>query len=199
MPKQLDSIIQEKLWRYISTSHRELFTDKELTQLEDAARQGKLTEDDLRLVFDQILAENEKALERFEAASMIDNTRMNQLLWLGYVKGMLFTKMKGADGYNHAPPPAGFPRIWFLFGFVLSREVRERVYGPALQDLLETYLTSRRFRSKWARRWLTAAFLFRSAVLVVDCIRVGLTSRVADFVFQFLPAPLRELWRPRQD
>src|SRR5206468_1201 len=74
----------------------------------------------------------------------------------------------------------GFPRFWSLFAFLLPREVRERVYEPAHQELLEEYTLSRRlYRTKWARRWLTFCFTVRTAMLWTESLRVMACSKGA--------------------
>ena len=81
----------------------------------------------------------------------------------------------------------GFPRAWELLGFVFSKKVRERTYEPARQELLVDYLERRRYRMKWARRWLTFAFTLRTLVLVADCVRASTMGRIIDwFVRTFL-------------
>src|SRR5208282_233949 len=81
----------------------------------------------------------------------------------------------------------GFPRIWELFSFILDKQTRERVYEPLYNDMLEKHLESRRFRSKWAKRWLGFAFTVRTACMVLDCARVTLIDRPLHWLRQYLP------------
>lgn len=68
----------------------------------------------------------------------------------------------------------GFPRIWSLFPFLLPHSVRERVYEPALNELLEDYLLLRGTRqASWDRRWLCFCFSVRTAVLVAQCLKAA--------------------------
>src|SRR6266545_2161218 len=63
--------------------------------------------------------------------------------------------------------PAGkLPRFWRLFSYLLPRKTRERVFEPAYQELLEDYLTTHgKYRTKWAKRWLTFCYTFRTVVM----------------------------------
>jgi hypothetical protein len=89
----------------------------------------------------------------------------------------------------------GFPRFWNLFAYLLPRKVRERVYEPAHQELLEDYLTARKkYRTKWSRRWLTFCFTFRTVLMVLDSFRAMLGDHVVDFLVRLLPEALRQWW-----
>ena len=69
-----------------------------------------------------------------------------------------------------SPPRVGFPRLWALFPVILSRSVRERMYDPACQELLEDYAREwARWRTPRARRWVRFAFTVRTACLVGGC------------------------------
>jgi len=82
------------------------------------------------------------------------------------------------------------PKIWELGGIVFSKKVREEVYEPAVQDLLKLYFSTRKYRGKWAHRWLAFAFSVRTVLLMMDCARVGLFAKV----LRLLPAKIRQLW-----
>lgn len=69
--------------------------------------------------------------------------------------------------YNNAP--SNWPRFWELFGYCLPKKTRDKVYEPGRNELLEDYLLARKYRTKWARRWLTFCFTFRTALLIADC------------------------------
>jgi hypothetical protein len=78
------------------------------------------------------------------------------------------------------PVMPSFPRSWSLFAFLLPREVRERVYEPAHQELLEDYTLARRsYRTKQARRWLTFCFTVRTAMMWAESLRVMACSKGA--------------------
>jgi hypothetical protein len=99
--------------------------------------------------------------------------------------------------YLLGPAPTrrtGFPRVWELFGFILDKQTRERVFEPHYNDMLAMYLEARRFRSKWAGRWLKFSFMVRTAWMVGDCIRVALVERPVRWLRHFLPE-LFLLWR----
>jgi hypothetical protein len=66
----------------------------------------------------------------------------------------------------------GFPRVWSLAAFLLPQALRERVYEPAIQEMYEDYLLTRRaYRTKWSRRWLCLCFTIRTAVLWEQSLR----------------------------
>jgi hypothetical protein len=63
-------------------------------------------------------------------------------------------------------PCVVLPRLWALFPFILPRNVRERVYEPAHQEVLEEYIKARKYRTKWAGRWITFAFTIKTIRMV---------------------------------
>ncbi len=78
----------------------------------------------------------------------------------------------------------GFPRFWSLFGYLLPRETRVRVFDPRQQELLEDYTLARRsYRTIWARRWLVFCFTFRTALMVLECFR----AMAVDKMFWWVP------------
>jgi hypothetical protein len=83
-----------------------------------------------------------------------------------------------------------FPRMWQLFPFLLSREVRERVYEPSYQDLLEDYVRAQALRTtKMARWWLWACFSIRTIGLLAGSIGAATGVkfwRIAGIVMVFL-------------
>jgi hypothetical protein len=60
----------------------------------------------------------------------------------------------------------------------LPRKVRDEVYEPYHQELLEDYLlTRKKYRTRLARRWLTFAFTVRTALVVIQCLYVMLGEK----------------------
>lgn len=86
----------------------------------------------------------------------------------------------------------GWPRFWDLFRYLLPKKTQESLYDPAHAELLEDYLTSKRYRSKWAKRWINFCFSFRTILLILDCWRVLLIEKSTGFLLLFLPSELRE-------
>jgi hypothetical protein len=85
-----------------------------------------------------------------------------------------------------------FPRLWALFGFCLRKKTRERIFEPALQDLLTQYLKAQQFSGRAERCWLTFCFTFRTISLISSCYKV-VTSATAITVFmRFLPSGVKE-------
>ena len=88
-----------------------------------------------------------------------------------------------------------FPRFWELFAFILPRKTRERVYDPCHQELLADYLlTRRKYRTKWAKRWLSLCFTFRTFLLVAECIRVMLADKAIRFIGRSIPSVVKKWW-----
>jgi hypothetical protein len=77
-------------------------------------------------------------------------------------------------------------RFWELFPFLLPLRVRQETYEPAHQDLLAKYLEARRFRSPLAKRFITLCFILQTAFMVLDCVRVMITSKVVKWAMSFL-------------
>lgn len=84
-----------------------------------------------------------------------------------------------------------WPRIWSLLRFSFSREIKERIFDPAVGELMEDYVQASRFRTTAARRWLTFCFAIRTVLLVLDCLRVVAMSRTVQFVWRLTPEPIR--------
>jgi len=91
----------------------------------------------------------------------------------------------------------GFPRFWELFGFLLSRRTRERIFEPAYHDLLSRYMLSRqkRFRTPWARRWLNFCFTFRTLLLVLQCCKVTFCGGALAVLLFLVPPAVKEWCR----
>jgi hypothetical protein len=91
-----------------------------------------------------------------------------------------------------------FPRWWRLFSYVLTRKTRDRVFEPAYQELLEDYLTTRgKYRTKWAKRWLTFSYTFRTCLIVLDCLRAMLADKAIALLARVVPEPLKRWWLSR--
>ena len=82
-----------------------------------------------------------------------------------------------------------------MFSFMLPRKAQREVFEPAYNDLLEDYVRARRFRGRWARRWLAFAFTVRSLLMVADCLRVLLQSGAGKILVSLLPEAWRNWWR----
>jgi hypothetical protein len=93
------------------------------------------------------------------------------------------------------PRSRGWPRLWDLLQYCLSRKAREQIYEPAYNELLEDYLESRKYRTKWARRWVYFAFTLRTLLLMADCWREVFKDKLSGLV----PEWIRKWWtvRPR--
>ena len=87
------------------------------------------------------------------------------------------------------------PRRWELFSVILPDKVRSEAFEPAYHNMLEDYVVMRKFRGKWARRWLGFAFTVRTLFMVLDCLRVLLQSGAGKILLNFLPDGLRTWWR----
>jgi hypothetical protein len=125
---------------------------------------------------------NSKKDDNIVIFNNVNNGVSVEVIWNGRIQGEIIVGgfealASNLDSQNRAAqeirsdtsgsPTAGrFPRVWSLFAYLLPRAVRERVYEPAHQELLEDYLTARRsYRTKRARRWLTLCFTVRTAVM----------------------------------
>ena len=91
----------------------------------------------------------------------------------------------------------GFPRFWELFGFLLPRRKRDRIFTPAYQDMLADYLTTRkeRYRTPWARRWLNFCFTFRTFTLVLQCCKVTSCGVAFAVLLHLIPPAVKEWCR----
>ncbi len=89
----------------------------------------------------------------------------------------------------------GWKRSWELLGYVFPKELRLEVYEPIRNELLEDYLTARRkYRTRWARRWLCFCYTLRTAWVVLDCFRVLAASKLGQALLTWMPEPLRRWW-----
>jgi hypothetical protein len=89
-----------------------------------------------------------------------------------------------------------FPKGWRLFSYVLPRPLREKVFEPAYNDLVQDFvLTRRKYRNKWVKRWLGLCYTFRTMLMVADCCRVGSLGKIVDLIAKLIPSPLMRWWR----
>jgi hypothetical protein len=89
-----------------------------------------------------------------------------------------------------------FPRLWNLSAYILDHKTREKIYQPAAEELIEDFLESRRkYRTPWARRWLTLCFTLRTLFLFSACFRNMVGTAALNFLVGWLPAPIREAFR----
>lgn len=83
----------------------------------------------------------------------------------------------------------GITRFWDLFSVILPQSVRERVYEPARQELLDDYLSVRgKFPTKWGTRWINFAFTVRIAVMVAQSLRAWLGDKALAWLWWLLIA-----------
>jgi len=87
------------------------------------------------------------------------------------------------------------PKIWERFSSILPRRLRREAFDPAFNDMLEGYMRAQKFLGKSGRRWLAFGFTARAILIVLDCIRVMLTSGVARLLVGALPESFRAWWR----
>jgi len=103
------------------------------------------------------------------------------------------------DTAQDSPPRArlwkDLPRLWELFSLILPAQVHREAFYPAYQNMLEKYVLARKFRGKWARRWIAFCFTVLSLLMVLDCLRVMLQSGVGKILLKLLPDDLRSWWR----
>jgi hypothetical protein len=86
------------------------------------------------------------------------------------------------------------PRLWRLFSYVLPRKTRRDVFEPLYNEMLADYLEARRYRGKWARRWLKVCFTLKTVAMVAGCFRAMVSDKLLSAVLALVPKGLRELW-----
>lgn len=79
-----------------------------------------------------------------------------------------------------------WPRFWDILAFALPKKIREQVYEPYQNELLEDYLLAKKFKGKWARRWIALCFSVRTVIAILASFRVAGLNK--------LLAPFRKLW-----
>lgn len=87
-----------------------------------------------------------------------------------------------------------FPRVWELIGFLFTHRIRNDVYEPYRNEMLEDYYSSKRFRSRGAKWWLRLCFLWRTVWVVLDCWRLTLSSPLGKWLSGMMPEPIRRWW-----
>lgn len=84
-----------------------------------------------------------------------------------------------------------FPRMWKLLSYLFGHSIRNRVYGPAVEEMREDLLIARRsFRTPKARFWLSLCFTIRTILVVLDCTRLSLLQPL----YKLFPARLKQWW-----
>ena len=95
------------------------------------------------------------------------------------LRAVLPTEPDSADGGRRYPSARSlFPRVWELFPFILGRKLRTEIYEPAHEELREDFVRAQLYTGAWAKRWLVFAFTVRTALLVLECLRVAAGERV---------------------
>ncbi len=85
-----------------------------------------------------------------------------------------------------------FPRIWELAGYLLDHKSRRDVYDPSIEELKEDYyITRRKYRTRWARRWLRFSFAVRTIGLFFSCFRNMIGVVIRFLLLCWLSAPAR--------
>lgn len=82
---------------------------------------------------------------------------------------------------RHSEAAMSWPKLWNLGSFILPGDVQEKVYEPAKVHLLRDYVRRLEYSGKWARRWIDFAFIVRTLLLVLDCLRAMMTHRACTF------------------
>ena len=71
------------------------------------------------------------------------------------------------------PACKGLPRLWLLFSYILTYEVRRNAFMPTYNEFVEDYLFARKkYRKPWNKRWLAVAFTYRTLVMMGACLRI---------------------------
>jgi hypothetical protein len=96
-------------------------------------------------------------------------------------------------GYSEAL--TRLPKIWERFSLILPGKLQREAFEPAFNDMLESYMRAQKWLGKRGQRWLAFAFTMCAAFIVLDCIRVMVTSGVGRFLLDALPEPIRAWWR----
>lgn len=88
-----------------------------------------------------------------------------------------------------------WPRIWDLAQYFLPKKIRERVYEPAHQEMLEDYLESQeKCDTRLSKQWINLCFVFRGTILLLDCWRALMTDKSIRLLLKLLPSQIREWW-----
>ena len=87
------------------------------------------------------------------------------------------------------------PKIWERFSVILPGRLRREAFDPAFNDMLEEYMRAQKFLGNGGRRWLGFGFTLCAVLIVMDCIRVMLTSGASRFLLGIFPESFRAWWR----
>lgn len=79
----------------------------------------------------------------------------------------------------------GWLQLWDVCPMFLPDDVREDVFEPALGQLVQDWMARLTHPQQSVRFIFQVAFGFRTALLVLDCIKVMLSHRVGRFVWDF--------------
>lgn len=88
---------------------------------------------------------------------------------------------------SHRKPPELVERRLQLLGYILTPRLRERVYTPAVNELIADWASARKmYRTRWARRWLNMVFYLRGCGLAIDCVRTAITGKAWDWLLSLV-------------
>jgi hypothetical protein len=91
--------------------------------------------------------------------------------------------------------PHGWTRFGWLLGHCVPRGIRQHVYEPSHNEILDDYLSARpRCRSKSARIWLSLCLTVRTVLLLVDCWRVWAAAKTAGVLVNWILKPVKRWW-----
>jgi hypothetical protein len=94
--------------------------------------------------------------------------------------------------------PPSFPKVWYLLKFLMSGHTRERVFMPAYHELVADHaesLVAQQHLGKWAQGWFRFCFTFRTLVLLLMCIAIGVRSAAAIALFALVPPGIKDAIR----
>jgi len=92
-----------------------------------------------------------------------------------------------------APRPRSMIRNLELFSLVLPKALRDKSFTPAFNDLQADFLYARRFKGRWACRWISFSFVVRSLLMIIDTTRVGLGDQVMKWGLRTLCEAIKRL------
>jgi hypothetical protein len=85
-----------------------------------------------------------------------------------------------------------FPRLWILFSFILGKKTREKIFEPLFHEFLKDYLLARRYKTKWAKRWLSFCFVCKTSAMIIGCFRVMLGEKAMNLFWAILTPTVKE-------
>ncbi len=91
-------------------------------------------------------------------------------------------------------PLLGYPRIWDLFRFILSKQICEQFFDAEHEHSVAEYQRARnpRYNTPWTRRWLNFAFAWRTVALIARCARPAFFNFAFAVILWFLPPRIKE-------